>query len=99
LNPALPFAPDQRLRRAGGVRAATVGDDVVLLHLERGSYFTLNATGAWLWERLAAESTLGELHAAIVAAFAVDSATAWTDLVELVSELLAEGLAARVDAG
>jgi hypothetical protein len=97
--PARPLVPSSCFRRAEGVRAAAVGDELVLLQLERGTYSTLNPTGAWLWERLATESTLGELHAALVVAFEVDADAAWNDLVELVRDLLAEGLVTAVDRG
>jgi hypothetical protein len=73
-------------------RAARSGDDLVLLHLERGTYYTLNATGAFVWESLGGGAALGAVRDAIVSRFEVDAETAWRDLVELVGELEAEGL-------
>lgn len=85
---------DQRalLARSLAARAARAGDDLVLLHLDRGSYYTLNPTGAFVWERLGEGASLGAIRDAIVEAFEVDAETAWRDLVELVGELEAEGL-------
>ena len=81
-----------RILVSPAARAARAGDDLVLLHLERGRYSTLNETGALLWERIEDGATLGELRDALVEAFEVDEETAWRDVVELVGELEAEGL-------
>ena len=93
------FAPkaQDRLRQAPAARAAPAGADLVLLHLERGTYFTLNATGAWIWHRLDGEATLGEICAAMVERFDVDPASAWADLVELIAELEADALVVPAD--
>jgi hypothetical protein len=93
-----PDLPDPRpLRRADAVRAARVGDELVLLDLRRNSYFTLNATGALVWDRLAAGATLAELGEALTRAFEVDAETAARDARELVGELLDAGLVERVE--
>jgi hypothetical protein len=86
-------APPDRPRRSAAARAARAGDELVLLHLERGTYYTLNETGAFVWERLDGAKTLDEICAAMVERFEVDSAGASRDLTELVDELVAEGLA------
>jgi hypothetical protein len=88
----LDLSPATVVCRSQAARAARAGDDLVLLHLERGRYSTLNTTGALLWERIGDGATLGELRDALVEAFEVDEETAWRDVVELVGELEAEGL-------
>lgn len=89
--------PQDRLRHASSARAAPVGADLVLLHLERGTYYTLNETGAWIWSRLDGRATLGEVCAAVAERFDVDPAQAWADLVELVEELASDDLVVPVD--
>lgn len=84
--------PSTRIDPSPAARAARAGDELVLLHLERGTYYTLNATGAFVWERIRGGATLGALRDAMVERFAVDAETAWRDLVALVGELEAEGL-------
>jgi hypothetical protein len=91
-QPALPLP-------AADVRAARVGDEMVLLQLEHGVYFSLNATGAWIWERLATGATRDELCAGIVARFEVESAVARRDLDELLVELERAGLVEADPAG
>jgi hypothetical protein len=82
----------RRVVPARPARAARAGAEMVLLHLERGVYFTLNETGAFLWERIAAGATLGELSTALAERYAVAPERAWSDLVALVAELEIEGL-------
>jgi hypothetical protein len=91
-----PRTDSSRLRRSPNARAARAGSDLVLLHLERGTYYTLNETGAFVWERLDGAATLDEICASIVERFEVDAESAWTDLTALVDELTAEGLAEAV---
>lgn len=81
-----------RFRRSPAARTARSGEDLVVLHLERGTYYSLNPTGAFVWDRLGDGATLGALRDALVEAFDVEAETAWRDLVELVGELETEGL-------
>jgi len=80
------------LRRAHSARDAEAGSDLVLLELGRGRYFTLNHSGAWIWQRLGAGTTLGELRDAFAAAFDIPLERAWDDLLVLIADLEAEGL-------
>lgn len=93
----MTFSPKEqraaRYRRAPNARAARAGPGVVLLHLDRGTYYTLNETGAFLWERLDGARTLDEISNELIERFEIDPATARSDLTELVDELVAEGLA------
>lgn len=87
-----------RLRRSSAARGAATGDELVLLHLERGVYYTLNETGAWIWEQLEREPTLHELRDGLVTHFTIDAECAERDLVALITELEAESLIVRVAA-
>lgn len=82
----------RRVVAASNVRGASTGNELVLLHLERGVYFTLNETGAWIWEQLEREPALLDLRDGLTARFDVGSDAAWSDLVHLLGELEAEGL-------
>jgi hypothetical protein len=67
----------------------------VVLHLDTKFYFTLNATGVFVWQRLSDRSaaTVPALGAALVAAFRVEPADAERDVRALMDELLLHGLA------
>ena len=82
----------RRLRISPSARASRVGEDLVLLQLDRGTYYSLNSTGAWLWEQIGDGATLTQLCASLAEEFGTDAATARNDLTELVDALVAEGL-------
>ncbi len=88
MNPTATLGPDSRLEVATRVRFREIGGEAVLLDLEAGTYFGLNATGTVAWRCLERGATLGEAQAALTARFSVDPDRAWADLVELVSDLL-----------
>ena len=67
----------------------------MLLHLGRGHYYTLNESGAWIWERIGAGVEVERLCAAIVERFEVAEGAARADLDELLDELEREGLIER----
>lgn len=91
--PSPPEAPGTtKIRRSAAVRAAKVGEEQVLLHLERGHYFRLNPTAAWIWEQLAEPRNLEDLQSGLTRSYQVEGAVARADLEELVTELLSESL-------
>lgn len=52
---------------------------------------TLNATGAWLWERLETEQTVDSLTAALVENYEVEADKAREDVLAFVERLLPTG--------
>ena len=86
------FSSTRRVRPARAARGARVGGQIVLLHLERGHYFTMNATGSWIWDRISDGASLGELRDSVVDHFAVEPDRAWNDLVTVIGELEEERL-------
>jgi hypothetical protein len=80
------------------VASRKLDGEAVLLHLARGTYFTLNDTGSLLWELLERERCVGELLDALLAAFEVDEETARRDLEELIDQLASHGLVEPVGA-
>ncbi|MGB3166547.1 MAG: PqqD family protein [Alteraurantiacibacter sp.] len=70
-----------------------IAGDTVLLDLESGIYFGLDAVGSFAWSLLErAPRTLQELAMAVAGEFAVDMPRALADLGELVSGMQEKGL-------
>lgn len=68
----------------------------VLLHLETKFYFTLNATGIFVWNELQrGPRSLDGLVGAMVAAFEVEEPVARRDISALLDELESERLVLR----
>ena len=58
--------------------------------------YSLNATGGFVWSRLDGSTSLETIHKAVIAGFKIGKKDAWTDLVELVSDLTEAGLIGKV---
>ena len=83
---------DAVVRRAQGVLWRELDGKVVGLDLASSRYFSLNSTGALLWERLADDVTVPELVEALVAAHAVTPEQAEADTLAFLSSLDEHGL-------
>jgi hypothetical protein len=86
-----------RFRVATQVHARRFDDEIVILDLGQGQYFSLGAVGATVWESIRDGATLDDAVCTVVARYNVDEATARGDVGELVDDLLAAGLLERSD--
>lgn len=84
MSDALEPHPDVFTRR--------IGDELVLVQLERSEIFSLNSTGARLWELLTQGFSPMTATARLVAEYDVDEAEVQTEVYALVSRLEDEGL-------
>ena len=71
--------------------------EVVLLHLESKTYFSLNLTGERIWQGLKQGLSLREISQRLQAEFDVDEARADSSVVELIDELTQQKLVQIVD--
>jgi len=86
------LTPDTAVAVPSRVRAREVGGEAVLVDLAGGTYYALDEVGTAIWQRLAAGATLGQARDAVVERFEVEPDCAWSDLVDLVRDLLAHAL-------
>jgi hypothetical protein len=64
-----------------------VGGEAVLLHLERGVYYGLNAVGARVWQLLQSPLTLSAIVEQVELEFEVEHERCINDIQELVAKL------------
>ncbi len=88
------IAKSERYVPVQGVVGRAVGDEMVLLDLRSGTYFTLSAVASTVWNRLEGGCGLDEVIAAVVDEFEVDEATARTDVLEFLAAASESGLVA-----
>ena len=86
---------DSRLSIPTSVISRGVGDETVLLDLDKGIYFGLDSVGQRIWESIGLGLTLGETAAVIVSEYEVDAAKAQSDVIEFARELVERGLLAE----
>ena len=84
---------DTVLRRNGEIIHAAVGaDEAVMLSIQAGRYYSVNAVGRRVWELLEAPKTVTELRVSICAEFEVDDETCEADIVKFLGEMIDNGL-------
>ena len=72
--------------------AATVDQEIVILSVERGSYYGLDDIGSEIWQQLAQPISVGVLCDALAAKYDADRAIIERDVLGLLEKLVAEGL-------
>jgi len=85
---------EQRVRPHPEVVDTTLGEgEVVILHLESKTYYSLNLTGQRIWQGLKNGLTLMEVSRQLQEEFDVDAPQADKSVLDLVSELCQQKLA------
>lgn len=71
---------------------SAVGGEVVILNLNSGTYYGLEATGAYIWTLLEKPRSIQEIADMVFRQYDVDRETCERDVKALVDELLAQKL-------
>lgn len=79
------------MRPAEHAIACPLGEGVAILDTRENKYFSLNAVGAFIWERLG-EKSADEIAAEISEAFEVDPSVCRPDMDALILDLKNAGL-------
>jgi hypothetical protein len=87
-----PLALSDRLTAAPRVTRATQHGETMLLDLAGGAYYTLNESGAFVWDMLLRGTTLGEIVDALEARYDAPRDVIASDASAMTSELLAASL-------
>jgi hypothetical protein len=82
------------LRIPDQVATRKVGDETILLNLETGTYFGLDAVGSRFLELLEQNGKLADAHRAMLEEFDVAPEVLEGDLLRLSEEMCAKGLLA-----
>jgi hypothetical protein len=80
------------LRQSPDVVARKVGDQVVLVDLSTNRFYSLNSTGARLWELVGSEPDREVIRRQMREEFEVDESELAENIDRLLSELIANGL-------
>lgn len=87
-----PVRFEDTVRAVESQVSSRLGEEVAILELDRGVYYGLNPSGALLWDALQKPVAVSALHASMIAAYEVDSATARDDLLKLLEQMRSAGL-------
>ena len=83
---------DTRFSVPTQVMSRLVGDETVLLDLQSGMYFGLDAVGQCIWDSVSGGETLAAAVDVVTAEYDVDVDQAKADAIEFVASLVERGL-------
>lgn len=80
------------LQRSPSATHQAVGEEAIVIDVNSGAYYTLNDTGTMFWELLDGRRSIADCAIEIAGQYDVESEVVTADLLELATELQAEGL-------
>lgn len=83
---------DSVVRATEGLISSEVDGQLVMMDIERGTYFGLDSTAARIWAGLAVPTRLSDLCQSLVEEYDVDPATCEAEVLGFVRELHSNGL-------
>jgi hypothetical protein len=87
------ITPETKLIRNNAILHAPVGaEEAVMMSVEAGRYYGLNAVASRIWELLDTPMTVAELCAQICQEFEVDAQTCETELLKFTGSLIDNGI-------
>lgn len=95
LNMSIPnteLSPASRVARSENSLAAEIDDELVLMSVEQGNYYGLDAIGADIWRRLEEPMQVSAMCDALCKEYEADADTIRRDVLALLERLIAEGL-------
>ena len=87
-----PLSVSSLVRWSDDQLAATVDQEIVILSVERGSYYGLDDIGSEIWQQLANPVRVDALCATLAAKYDADRSIIERDVLGLLEKLVAEGL-------
>jgi hypothetical protein len=82
--------------RAQGFIDAEIDNEIVALHIEKGSCYGLNPIGSRIWRFLDSPTRIRDICAHLVTEYEIDASTCERQVLDLLEELQAEGLIVAV---
>ena len=83
---------DTLLCRSKDILANNVGNDTVMMSVEKGKYYGTNTTGSYIWKTLENPMAFGELCAKLAADFNIDREQCVTEITPFIEQLKAENI-------
>lgn len=80
------------LERNNEIMTAEMGEELVMLHIDQGSYFGLDEIGREIWARIEKPISMGDLCAALQAEYDTEAETVETDVKIFITHLMRNDL-------
>ncbi len=86
------FGPESVVRRSRSVPWRTIEGKGILVDRDSGYYFSMNRTGQFIWSEIDGVRSIRDIASRVVERFEVDDVTALRDCLDLMDELMEQGL-------
>lgn len=83
---------ESRIVKAENQVSSDLGGEAVILSLDDGMYYGLDAVGARVWDLIQQPRKVAEIQQAIVSEYDVDAAQCEADLLALLQDMAGRGL-------
>lgn len=83
---------DATIVRSNSILSNNVDGAIVMMDIDTGAYYDLEASAAAIWELLDTPTTMGAICGALEALFAVDPSRCRTDVSSFLNDLAGKGL-------
>ena len=90
------LSPDTVVAASRQQMASDIGGETVILGLQKGRYYGLDAVGARIWQLLQTPTSVADLQRAIVAEYDVAPERCEADLLALLQQLIDAGVVEEV---
>ncbi|MDS4022951.1 MAG: lasso peptide biosynthesis PqqD family chaperone [Candidatus Competibacter sp.] len=84
--------PHTRFARNPDLVAAEVDGETVMMSIDKGEYYGLNAVGSRIWELLESPNSINALCDQLIEEFDVDAEQCRTEVLTFAGELLEQGV-------
>ena len=74
-----------------------VDNEIIMLNIERGEYYSLNEVGSFIWNELKEPITLSKLIEELIKTFSVPEQECVNDTIEYLNELIKRNLVEVVE--
>lgn len=86
------FTGLEKLQRSNDLLGAAVGDELLMMSIEKGSYFSLNAVGARIWALLESPISANELVTRLMEEYDVPMDACQREVASFLDALRARGM-------
>ena len=86
------LTPDSFVVRSDDFITSTVDNDLVMMSLDKGIYYGLDAIGSQIWEHIAEPISINALCQKLTDQYEVDSAQCQEDVLAFLNEMLNENM-------
>lgn len=89
--------PNQKIQLKEDLITSKIGDEIVLMTIESGKYFSINQVGSQIWELIKQPTTAEEVCRELIGEYTVSMEQCLNDTLPFLNKLHEDGLLVFID--